>query len=156
MATNPFYQSSGQPGSRSGLSSAAVRAQFAALQLAFDKLNFSSYTPVASAYTGGLNSAGFSLCYYIQIGNMVLVLGKFIAGTGGAAGGSFQVPLPVPTNLSATVYVSGGLLSEGTGNLSLYSGTVASGSGNTAKFTTAGGGTDPGPQRHFWFFYPVA
>lgn len=106
MATNPYYQKSGNPTNRAQAKSKPMRDEFAALQLAFDALDslirLGTYTPAQSLLS---NCTGFtpSLFTWIKFGNFYIVTGNITINiTTGGVSATFRFNPPagvVPTGV---------------------------------------------------------
>lgn len=151
----PFYTPGGNPGTSTDVDSAPVRSEFTAIAAGFSQLVnpqlVQSYVPVASNYAQAVSNVSFLPCFYIRLGNLVLVWGQFGAGAGSGLG-SFELNLPIPTVLGTNVYVCGGGISISTSTIAW---SVQSGSNNNAKLSSGSNGS-PSTTNNFWLLYPVA
>jgi hypothetical protein len=100
MATNPYYQKTGNPANKAQGASAAIRAEFAALQLAFDTILSSftngTYTPVIDTLSHGSGFVCDGLAWS-KSGSVYTVFGSFQLNATAAGGGSstaFMMTLP--------------------------------------------------------------
>lgn len=89
------------------------------------------YSPTRSAETNLDSNITFASCKYIQIGNMVVVSGRFTADPTAGAATSFEMTLPVASNLGAEGDVNGVAFCGGIAGQGAE--VVGSAANNTAK-----------------------
>jgi hypothetical protein len=75
---------------------------------------FAAYTPTVSDHTN-VSSVTTNAAMYARLGNFVIVFGTILLQVDSAAASSFQLSLPVASNMSASTHLSGHA-SDGTGS----------------------------------------